>query len=56
LSRMAARGWLRVEKPARPHGPRVYRLTPKGRVVLNRVLDALAELIGEVGARHSRSH
>jgi PadR family transcriptional regulator PadR len=55
LSRMAARGWLRVEKPTRPHGPRVYRLTPKGRAVLNRVLDALGELIGEVGARHSPS-
>ena len=56
LSRMAARGWLRAEKPARAHGPRIYRLTPKGRAVLNHVLDALAELIGEVGARHPASH
>lgn len=51
LSRMAARGWLRAEKPKRPHGPRIYRLTPRGRDVLNRIREALAELIGEVGTR-----
>ncbi len=54
LSRMAARGWLRVSEPARTKGPRVYRLTPQGRAVLKRVRRSLDELYGEVGNRPKR--
>ena len=50
LTRMARRGWLRASEPRRGTGPRVYRLTPRGREVLARVRAALDELQGEVGA------
>ncbi len=53
LARMASRGWLRATEPKRPNGPRVYRLTPRGREVLDQVRHALDELYEEVGARGS---
>ncbi len=55
LARMAQRGWLRASEPKRSTGPRVYRLTPRGREVLTRVQGALDELYREVGRRRSRS-
>jgi len=48
LSRMAKRGWLRAAEPKRANAPRVYRLTPRGREVLQQVLSSLAELRHEV--------
>jgi PadR family transcriptional regulator, regulatory protein PadR len=52
LARMARRGWLRAAEPARSKGARVYRLTPRGHDVLNRLRASLDELYGEVvGAR-----
>jgi DNA-binding PadR family transcriptional regulator len=48
LTRMARRGWLRASPRGRGHGPRVYRLTPRGRAVLERVEAALGELSREV--------
>lgn len=51
LARMARRGWLRASEPERPKAPRVYRLTPRGREVLERVRAALDELYGETGGR-----
>ena len=53
LTRMARRGWLRAAEPRRARGPRVYRLTPRGRDVLNQVRHALDELYREVGERPS---
>src|ERR1043166_2509357 len=50
LARMERRGWLRASRVSRSNGPRVYRLTPRGRNVLNHVLHALDELYGEVAA------
>ncbi|HZP49396.1 MAG TPA: PadR family transcriptional regulator [Vicinamibacterales bacterium] len=55
LARMAERGWLRASEPKRSTGPRVYRLTPRGREVLARVRRALDELYREVGERRARS-
>jgi DNA-binding PadR family transcriptional regulator len=49
LARMAERGWLRATEPARATGARVYRLTPRGREVLNQVRHSLDELYREVG-------
>jgi PadR family transcriptional regulator, regulatory protein PadR len=49
LARMARRGWLRATEPKRSRGARVYRLTPRGREVLNQVQHSLDELYGEVG-------
>ena len=51
LARMARRGWLRATEPKRSTGPRVYRLTPRGREVLAQVRHALDELYREAGAR-----
>jgi DNA-binding PadR family transcriptional regulator len=48
LSRMAKRGWIRATEPKRAKGARVYRLTPRGREVLNRVRRSLDELHHEV--------
>jgi PadR family transcriptional regulator, regulatory protein PadR len=48
LARMADRGWLRATEPDRSKGPRVYRLTPRGRQVLRQVRHALDELYDEV--------
>ena len=53
LSRMAERGWLRAAEPKRSKAPRVYRLTPRGRDVLNRIRESLDELYREVGRRRS---
>jgi len=50
LARMAARGWLRSSEPARSRGPRVYRLTPRGRKVLGQIRSALGELYHEASA------
>jgi DNA-binding PadR family transcriptional regulator len=49
LARMARRGWIRAAKTARPRDPRVYRITPAGSAVLERLRDSLGELQGEVG-------
>jgi PadR family transcriptional regulator PadR len=49
LTRMAERGWLRAAEPARATAARVYRLTPRGREVLNQVRHSLDELYREVG-------
>ena len=49
LSRMAARGWLRSAEPKRSKAARIYRLTPRGQEVLNRIRESLAELYHEVG-------
>jgi DNA-binding PadR family transcriptional regulator len=54
LARMARRGWLRASAPTGGKAPRVYRLTPRGRVVLQRVRIALDELSGEVAPRRRR--
>jgi PadR family transcriptional regulator, regulatory protein PadR len=51
LARMAARGWLRADEPTRAKAARVYRLTPRGHDILDRLRAALDELYGEVGAR-----
>src|SRR5882724_11611856 len=51
LARMAQHGWLRASEPKRSKAPRVYRLTPRGGEVLNRILASLDELYGEVGER-----
>src|SRR5215813_4528406 len=50
LARMAQRGWLRAAEPARSKAARVYRLTPRGHDILERLRHALDELYGEVGA------
>jgi len=55
LSRMAARGWLRAEKPKRATAARVYRLTPQGRKILARIRASLDELYGEVGGSKRRT-
>jgi PadR family transcriptional regulator, regulatory protein PadR len=49
LARMGRRGWLRATEPKRLKGARVYRLTPSGRVVLDRIRHSLGELSHEVG-------
>lgn len=48
LARMASRGWLRAVEPKRANAPRVYRLTPRGREVLRRIMASLDELYREV--------
>jgi len=54
LTRMARRGWLRASPRGRTRGPRVYRLTARGRAVLTRVQAALDELSHEVDTHSSR--
>jgi DNA-binding PadR family transcriptional regulator len=49
LSRMATRGWLQAAEPKRSKAARVYRLTPRGAEVLDRVHESLDELYREVG-------
>jgi PadR family transcriptional regulator, regulatory protein PadR len=56
LARMAKRGWLRAAAPERSTSARVYRLTPRGRDVLDRILDSLDELYGEVGHHRVTRH
>ena len=48
LTRMAKRGWLRATEPSTPRGPRVYRITPAGAKVLDRLRASLRELQHEV--------
>src|SRR5579864_3510220 len=55
LARMAQRGWLRSAEPKRSKAARVYRLTPQGHDVLNRLRESLDELYREVGARRPTS-
>ena len=54
LTRMAARGWLRSAEPDRSNAARVYRLTPKGHIILERLRVALGELHGEAGRKAAR--
>lgn len=54
LTRMAVRGWLRADQPRRTNEARVYRLTPAGAAVLERIQDALGELYGEAGRKGGR--
>lgn len=54
LSRMARRGWLKAAEPKRHGGARLYRLTPRGRVVLKQVQRSLGELTGEVSHRRAK--
>ncbi len=54
LARMARRGWLRASEPRRSKAPRVYRLTHRGREVLDQIRQSLDELYREVGADRSR--
>ena len=56
LARMAKRGWLRAAEPKRSKAARVYRLTPRGHEVLDRLLDSLDELYREVGAHRPVPH
>lgn len=56
LTRMAAHGWLRSAEPDRSNAARVYRLTAKGRTVLERLRAALGELYGEAGRNAVRPH
>jgi PadR family transcriptional regulator PadR len=56
LSRMARRGWLRSAEPKRSKAARVYRLTPRGHDVLNRLRESLDELYREVGGRRPTPH
>lgn len=51
LARMARRGWLTATEPKRATDARVYRITPAGSEVLDRLRAALAELGQEVGSR-----
>ena len=56
LSRMARRGWLRSAEPKRSKAARIYRLTPQGHDVLNRLRESLDELYREVGGRRPTPH
>ncbi|MGE0594705.1 MAG: PadR family transcriptional regulator [Vicinamibacterales bacterium] len=56
LARMARRGWLRAATTTGAREARVYRITPAGSKVLDRLRAAVAELQHEVapGASSSR--
>src|ERR1700688_2825855 len=56
LSRMASRGWLRSAEPKRSKAARIYRLTPRGQDVLNRIRESLDELYREVGGPRPTPH
>ncbi len=49
LARMARRGWIRAADTERSRDPRVYRITPAGLAVLQRLQMSLGELRHEVG-------
>ena len=49
LARMARRGWIHAAETARSRDPRVYRITPEGAAVLERLRASLGELQHEVG-------
>jgi len=51
LSRMARRGWIKAVEPKGSRDARVYRITPTGAEVLQRLRGAIAELKNEVGER-----
>jgi len=51
LTRMAARGWITAVEPKGARDARVYRITPLGADVLQRLRHAVAELGHEVGER-----
>ena len=55
LARMARRKWLRATEPKRSRDARVYRITPAGAEVLERLRASLAELHHEVGPPHARA-
>jgi PadR family transcriptional regulator PadR len=55
LARMAARGWLRAADTKRSKDARMYRLTPRGHEVLERIREALDELYREVGRPRRRT-
>ena len=52
LARMAQRGWLKAAEPLRARDARVYRITPAGAEILQRVRIALRELQHEVSVPH----
>ena len=54
LARMARHGWIRAAKPARSREARVYRITPAGSEVLERLRGSLAELQHEVTPKAAR--
>jgi PadR family transcriptional regulator len=54
LARMAQRGWLRADEPRGARDARVYRITPSGATILQRLRASLAELQHEVGHERSR--
>ena len=54
LARMARHGWIRAAKPARSREARVYRITPAGSEVLERLRGSLEELQHEVTPKASR--
>jgi PadR family transcriptional regulator PadR len=56
LARMAQRGWLRSAEPKRSKAARMYRLTPQGHDVLDRLRESLHELYREVGGRRPTPH
>jgi PadR family transcriptional regulator, regulatory protein PadR len=51
LGRMARRGWIKAVEPRGSRDARVYRITPAGAEVLQRLRNAIAELKNEVGER-----
>src|SRR5947207_17494 len=55
LARMAERGWLRADEPRRSKAARVYRLTPRGHEILDRLRTSLDGLYAEVGV-HAAFH
>jgi DNA-binding PadR family transcriptional regulator len=52
LGRMARRGWIKAVEPKSSRDARVYRITPAGAEVLQRLRAAIAELKNEVGGSH----
>jgi DNA-binding PadR family transcriptional regulator len=55
LARMARRGWLRSTEPKGSRDARVYRITPAGTEVLERLRASLSELKHEVAPSASLS-
>src|SRR6202158_476376 len=56
LARRAQRGGLRSAEPKRPAAARMYRPTPHGRDVFNRVRESLDGLYREVGGPRPTPH
>lgn len=55
LNRMAERGWLEAGATEHSTAARIYTITARGREVLDRLREMLAELQGEVGGRARRT-